>query len=80
MPADKVEEKFFWQAVIISRASNFFQGYLGRSTNFGDPVSALIAQRVRSHHFYGVLTFLITYGLFPWAFSKRSATAPCSIP
>lgn len=64
MSEDKVEEEFFWQAVIYQpRFEGLFQGYLGRSTNFGDPVSTLIAQRVPISLFYGVLTFIITYGV-----------------
>jgi len=46
-----------------TRFAGLFQGDLGRSTNFGDPVWSLIKERIPVALYFGLLTALITYGI-----------------
>lgn len=45
------------------RFSGVFQGDFGRSTEFGDPVIELIANRIPIAFYFGLLTAIISYGV-----------------
>ena len=46
-----------------TRFSGLAQGNLGTSRRFGDPVWTLISERIPIGIYFGVLTFIITYGV-----------------
>ena len=63
--ADKCPENYDFRAVVYKvRFEGLMQGDLGRSRIFGDPVTDLIKSRMPVAIYFGLLTFLITYGVF----------------
>ncbi len=47
--------------VYLEKYAGIFQGNLGQSIRYGEPVSSVIAQRLPVSTYFGVLTFLLTY-------------------
>jgi len=49
--------------VYRNQYSGLFQGDLGRSLSFGDPVTTLIWQRIPIALYFGILTYIITFAV-----------------